>query len=349
MNLHFYILAGIGFFTVLYIAEGHTHKKVPSFDLILSYLLMLYVFAIITLYPVDSFSDKNSYLNAFNTIRFTDLNTGKDIGWYYYTYLFNSITTNSQAYFAFTAFIYVGGYYIFARKFIAPSYIFIFLLATFTSFAFFAYGVNTLRAGFALSFLLLAITYHRKVPFFLLFGVLAVLCHKSLTLPFLGFMLARYIKKPNYYLVLWIVALLFSSLNIVSISSFLESNMGDFDERAIGYLSKESTLRYKSGFRLDFVLYSLAPILVGYYYIFKLKIKDPIYTQLYCTYLFTNAFWLLVIRMNFTDRMAYLSWFLIPFLMLYPLIKYNLFINQRKYIALILTAIISFTLFMSIK
>jgi len=97
------------------------------------------------------------------------------------------------------------------------------------------------------------------------------------------------------------------------------------------------------------VIYSVIPILVGYYYLFKIKVVDVFYHRIFNMYLFANAIWLLVISMAFTDRMAYLSWFLVPFLLLYPLLKYALPINQKKWVFIILLGIFGFTSFMYFK
>ena len=52
-------------------------------------------------------------------------------------------------------------------------------------------------------------------------------------------------------------------------------------------------------------------------------------------YILVNAFWLLVIRIPYTDRFAYLSWFLIPFILIYPLSLDKVFKNQNSILACI--------------
>ena len=46
-----------------------------------------------------------------------------------------------------------------------------------------------------------------------------------------------------------------------------------------------------------------------------------LYEQVYRMYVLVNALWLLFIRVPYSDRFAYLSWFLIPFLLLYPVLN----------------------------
>lgn len=48
--------------------------------------------------------------------------------------------------------------------------------------------------------------------------------------------------------------------------------------------------------------------------------SDPFYARLVNTYLLTNALWVLAIHANFSNRFAYLSWFMMPWILLYPFI-----------------------------
>lgn len=79
---------------------------------------------------------------------------------------------------------------------------------------------------------------------------------------------------------------------------------------------------YKTGFRWDFLIYSIVPVIIYILLVKKCQIEDEVLSKIFNLYLFTNAVWLLAIRIAFTDRIAYLSWFLIPFITLYPIIKY---------------------------
>jgi hypothetical protein len=247
------------------------------------------------------------------------------------------------------AFFYVLGYFIFAKRFIKKEYIGYFIIASFLSFGFAAYGVNTIRAGVALSVFLIALAnYNSRIKFFSI-SLISVLIHKSLLLPLVAFHTTKYITKTKYYYYFWLLCLLISGVNISFISGFVESIIGQSDDRFIGYLADETLERYNVGFRIDFILYSVIPILIGRMYVLKYYFQDIWYKRIFHTYLLTNAVWLLVIRMAFTDRMAYLSWFLIPILLLYPLFNHEMPINKKKWLFLILLGIHAFTSFMYFK
>ena len=75
------------------------------------------------------------------------------------------------------------------------------------------------------------------------------------------------------------------------------------------------------GFRWDFLLYGSVPILEGIYFVFKRKYNNQFYCILLSTYILTNAFWVLINEVPFSDRFAYLSWFMMPVVIIYPILS----------------------------
>lgn len=59
-------------------------------------------------------------------------------------------------------------------------------------------------------------------------------------------------------------------------------------------------------------------------------------------YLLSNTFWILVIRANFSDRFAYLSWFIYSIVLLYPLVTHSIVKRQGLWIG---TIFLGLTLF----
>ncbi len=328
---------------------GDAQRTIPTFFTSIAVLLTIFVIYQFAFYPIVAYDDKSLYLNLFKNSSVQSIVKAKDIGFGFYTYLNRILYSSANLYFIITALCYVGGYWIFAIKNIDKKYIFVFLLMIFSSFGFTAYGINTIRAGFALSMLLIALAYHKNLTIFIIFSLFAVLSHKATAIPLAAFIASGYVFKHKIYLMIWFAAFLLSFLNIGFISSFLQENVFSFDDRSADYFTAENSVRYKTGFRLDFAIYSIIPIAISYYFIFKLKLKDIFYSRIFNTYLLTNAIWLFVIRMAFTDRVAYLSWFLIPFLIIYPLLKYRLPLNQRNWLAVSLCISLAFTVYMHFK
>ena len=81
----------------------------------------------------------------------------------------------------------------------------------------------------------------------------------------------------------------------------------------------------------------------GWYFIFKKKIEDKFYTHLFGTYMIANAFWILVIRANFSNRFAYLSWFMMGAVIAYPMLKYKMWPDQHKILTITIFIYFMFT------
>jgi hypothetical protein len=63
---------------------------------------------------------------------------------------------------------------------------------------------------------------------------------------------------------------------------------------------------------------------------------------------FANAFWILVIRANFSNRFAYLSWFMMALVIIYPFLKSQLMPNQNKVLARVILFYFAFTFLMNV-
>ena len=100
-------------------------------------------------------------------------------------------------------------------------------------------------------------------------------------------------------------------------------------------------------FRWDFLLYSSMPVIIGAYTLFVRKIYNNTYLILLGTYIYSNAFWILAIRAIFSNRIAYLSWFIYPIVMVYPLLNLPVFEKYHSQkTAFILLAHFGFTTIM---
>ena len=74
------------------------------------------------------------------------------------------------------------------------------------------------------------------------------------------------------------------------------------------------------------------PIILAWYIIFKRRIKvDFNYILLLGVYIYSNAFWVMVIRASFSNRFAYLSWFIYPLVLAYPLLKFPIW-KKKTYL-----------------
>tara|TARA_B110000503_G_scaffold142338_1_gene238802 strand:- start:7986 stop:9011 length:1026 start_codon:yes stop_codon:yes gene_type:complete len=259
---------------------------------------------------------------------------------------FCSTIMSAKIFFLVCAILYVVPLYKAAKNWLGVNkYILFFMFIA--SFSFWAYGTNGIRNGIGTSIFVLAVSYTNKkyLSYFLL--VISYLIHGSLVIPIAAYVLTLFYKNPLHYLLAWILSIPLS----LAFGGYFESffySLG-FEDSRISYLIQgninNDDFAY-TGFRLDFVMYSFTGIFAGYYFIIRKNFRNKIYIKLFNLYAITNVFWILVIRANFSNRFAYMSWFLITAVIFYPFLKAKFFKNQNKVLAYVILGYFSFTYFM---
>lgn len=249
-------------------------------------------------------------------------------------------------FFLLIALIYVGCILQTCKRLFPNNVLFSFLVCV-TAFSFLGYGINGIRSGVASSVLLLALTYYPDKIKLLVGSLIAIGLHGSMILPVLSGLFALCFSRVRWYYCVWLGCLVFS----LFVSSYFMDyliTLNFIDSRLAGYANKTSDadLFSSTGFRWDFLLYSLPPILLGYYVVIVRKFTDRMYIYLLNIYLLSNAFWLLVIEIAYSNRFAYLSWFMYPVLLIYPFLKFQLWRQQYGKAALCLMLHYGFTYFM---
>lgn len=265
--------------------------------------------------PWNTGADRELYAyNFLNLILLKD----RDPLFTQYCKIMGSILSVKQMFYL-TALIYVGNFYLAIRKMI-PNNTYILLLLFVSSFLFYAYGVNTIRAGLAASFIILAIAYSDNLKIMCALLLVGVNIHFSMIIPTIAIVVTQFYVNIKLFLYLWLLAVLLSFL----LGHYFESLFASlgFAEDYRGYFGiKQAYTHYKVGFRWDFLLYGSLPIIAGIYYIYHRHVKSMFYQRLFSIYILANLFWVLVIRAAFSDRIAYLSWFIYPLVLTYPLFK----------------------------
>ena len=252
------------------------------------------------------------------------------------------------------AFIYFGGIWYACRKMFPANSVaaIIIYLAAFSTFS---YSTNGIRAGAAASLFLIALAINDSKEGALkylsfIFLILSIGFHHSMRVPALAFIICKFIKSPIIFTAIWIFSFIISAFHITFFQDLffgIGEELGD--EKVMNYLSVESDLANDmdmSGFRLDFIIYSVVPIIVGWISVFSKKIKSSKYNFLLNLYMLINAVWMLCIYANFTNRIAYLSWSMYPIVLIYPFLRENW--GEKKYIYFKYVAYghLAFTLFM---
>ena len=222
------------------------------------------------------------------------------------------------------------------------------MVFVFTSLMFFPFATNGLRNGLACHVMLLAMSYFFDDKYVkgALWCIIAFGLHRSVILPIAAMVAGRYvIKDLRYAILFWLGAIVLSLVAGGALSGFF-AGLG-FDDRMSTYLTNQYDDKFSnSGYRWDFLVYSLFPILMGWFVCVKRKIRDDWYRTLCVTYCLSNAFWVMVIRAAFSNRFAYLSWFMYPIVIAYPLVNLPVWEDQDRKTAIVLSMYAFFTLFM---
>lgn len=238
---------------------------------------------------------------------------------------------------------------VWAMKKFVPTSPYLGILFLFSSLMFFSFGVNGLRNGLACHLLLLAMAFFmedkRALAFILAFLTLGI--HRSVMLPILGVVGAMtVIRDPKTALYCWFASIPLSLLWGQSLTGLI-SSIG-YDDRMSSYstLGGHEDKFSHTGFRWDFLLYSAGPVAMIWYVTIKKKLRDGWFNIISTTYLLANAVWVIVIRLPYSNRFAYLSWFLYPVVIAYPLCNMRAWENQDRVAGQILIAYCAFTIFM---
>lgn len=235
-------------------------------------------------------------------------------------------------------------------KFVPNHYLLMFIFCM-GAFSFFSYGVNGIRNGMACSLIIAALAcvngniIEKMIGGVLCFAAFSI--HRSTALPILCILTSFFVKDSRYVMGFWLFSIIISLVAGGPIEQFF-IGLG-FDDRMEAYSSENIDVTAFSaiGFRWDFLLYSSMPIVLGYYVVFIRKIWDKNYLLLLNTYILCNSFWVMMIRASFSNRFAYLSWFMYALVLAYPCLKLPVWKNQGDAVALILLAHFAFTFIMS--
>lgn len=239
---------------------------------------------------------------------------------------------------------------LFACYRLVPNHYILMFLFCMGAFSFFTYGTNGIRNGMACSLIVLALScVHGKIIDKIIAGVLCFVAfniHRSTALPILCMVASFFVKDTRYIMVWWLFSIVLSLVAGGPVEAFF-TGLG-FDDRLSDYATDDSVdaMFSSTGFRWDFLLYSSMPIVLGYYVVFIRKIWDKNYLMLLNTYILCNSFWVMMIRASYSNRFAYLSWFMYALVLAYPCLKLPVWKNQGTNTTLIFMGHLGFTLFM---
>lgn len=313
-------------------------------------LFVIFIILFFGLRPISHvFIDMTNYVDICQFSHPEDYISWKNTNFIYENLMFwlASIDFPPTLFYLFIAAIYFSGMYIICKKFF-PNHTFATFLVFLSAFSTFSYGTNGIKAGAAASLFLIALACRDRKYLSIFFVILSLGVHHSMQVLVAAFIVTLINNNPKYYFALWIVCLF---LSIAHVTFFQTLFAGFTDEQGAGYLlqvdSDWNSGRH-SGFRFDFVLYSMMPILMGWHATNTKGINNKTYNIILCTYMFANSIWLLCMYASYCNRFAYLSWFLHPLVLIYPMFLPEWGPSRYKTFAKVAACSLAFTLFMDL-
>ncbi|MEE1226661.1 MAG: EpsG family protein [Bacteroidales bacterium] len=216
------------------------------------------------------------------------------------------------------------------------------------AFSTFSYGTNGVKAGAAAAIFLMAMSFRDNLKICIPLVLVSWGFHHSMIMVVVAFVLTLIYKNTKVYFAGWCFCLLIAAAHISFFQELFAGILSDTgDQHGAEYLTDNSDWGGKTGFRIDFVFYSAMPILVWYWAVYKKKLQlSKMYTCLLNLYMTLNGTWMLCIYASFTNRIAYLSWFLYPIVLIYPFLNENWGASRYKTLSKVVLAHLGFTLFM---
>lgn len=288
------------------------------------YMIGMSAFLIITLFlatrPISGyFGDMISYYILFEQyIHAEAINENGDFLFELMLFFFAK-NFSAESFFFFCTLLYFIPLYLAYKKVFKSLWPIAFVLTTVTI-SFYGFAVNGIRNGIAAQIFLLGLVLPKRISWSLI--IISIGLHSSMLIPAIGYFSAILLKDIRFYFGFWSVALLIS---------FFYSGFGDIiqslgfsNDRLDVYIDGNDALLDTfsvQGYRYDFIMYGAFPVLLGAYYIYKRNFNDSFYNHLLSVYLFSNAIFLLMNEVLFSNRFAYLSWFMMVLILFYPFYK----------------------------
>lgn len=309
----------------------------------------------IDVWTVNQWGDTAVYMDTYRVLNGTSFQFEWQAGNKIWDNLFSFWACNDlepSFLFFIAASIYFGATYVACKKWF-PHDTAIAYLAFLGAFSTYSYSYNGVKAGVAGALFLVAIAYYEKKSVSILFALLSLGFHHSMQLPIATYILTIFFKESKWYFYGWIFCVLMATLHIGFFQSLFMGFGGNEDNLYLQGVQDDIT---QIGFRPDFMLYSAAPIWIGYRLVMKENRKvSKLYLTLLHIYLCTNGVWMLCMYAAYSNRIAYLSWFMYPFVLIYPFLKedikgFRLFglNNQYRMLAKVAMYHLYFTLFMNL-
>ena len=268
----------------------------------------------------------DSYRYAMRFLQFRDFTLGEiftyQMGEYLYrllNWIIGQFVDNPHLFFLVLYIIFIWVFYK-ALKNIFPSFERYVVFSFYILYPYFLfYVVNGKRQGLGLVVMLLAISYLMKdenkkaVVLFFVSGLI----HSGMFLVLPFSIIFIWFKNKGLMTIAFIILIGSVILSILGINEAIAGPLGDIlasEARYSAYMTdKFDDINYRTGFRLDFAIFSFFPIFLYLGLRKKIKESDKKQVQYWLAlYMLLNSIYHIFSFVIFNDRFAIFSWFILP-------------------------------------
>lgn len=313
---YFYLIA---FFIVIILFSLFSYLKQDNVKMI---PVIVFLFSLLSIIYIGN----RDYNVGVDTIRYKrafdfykdrlNFEIRKDLFYDMLSFVFAKLS-NFSGLLVFCAFVYISAAVVGLKKIFGVNS-FLPLLIFLISPYFIANGISAIRSGVAASLFLfgLGIVYEKNsfkkaMPWF----AVGVLFHVSMIVPLIFFIISRYYQNTKMIFLIWIGSIFLGFLKINVIIEIVDF-IGIFESRIGDYAVNEG----ERNFWTNFLIFGFGPVVFAIYNILYLKYNDPFYKWLVNSYMFIHIPYIILIESEYGLRLGYLAEFMLPILLMYPLL-----------------------------
>lgn len=302
-------------------------------------LLVVFIVQISMMYIMRGIhTDTYRYLRTYDTyvgmsmIR-AIVDGGKEAGFTLFSWAASNFGVGHRYYLGLVFFLGLIPFGLGLRKYYGRGWGYVLIVYTMYPF-FISYFASGLRQAIAMAIVfwgVIGYAKNKKLFRIILIVLLGSLFHLSVLVVFPAILALHYAERwltISKVMGIWVIVCLVSMLGLnEQLLGFL-SGFFDDSSRYQYYLDSDKidevqqALNYRTGFRLDFTLFSILPIL----YVLYFERRSGIDLWLIKYYLIVNCAWQLLTFTASNDRFAALSWFYIPTILIHS----QFYENTRK-------------------
>lgn len=285
------------------------------------YLTFIFLFALTVLVgnrPEEVGTDTVLYNWQYSHVDFMD---DREPLFKLFIKILNLFSNDSQLLLLSMALLFYGLLGLFLLKSEKTTNVYLLFFFFFSLFTFKSLGINIIRQGVSLMFILNAYSFFSRKKWLQagVFAIFALFFHLTSLIPLLLFTVVYFYGKNNILLVIYFlcVFLAFFNIGIVEIFSMFPF-LSEFDPR-FGYIENRMDAAYRIGFRPNFVIFNTIFLVIALYFRMKLspaqmsstKTNYDLLVRYFCI---SSSLFFLAFQIPYSDRWGIFSWIVIPLL-----------------------------------